>query len=76
MGTFGHDYGPDESETDDEPESGVELYPPDHPSSVQQCDHTHCSHETPEDRQRICDDCIEVMRRGTPNECSYCGFSV
>lgn len=75
--TFGdYNYGPDDSDDVEADEDEIELLPPDHPASTQQCDHPNCSKETPGARERICDGCTEIMRPETPNECELCGASI
>jgi hypothetical protein len=48
--------------------------PPDHPASVEQCDHTGCTRDSPDGR--LCEQCDPIMLATAPDECSYCGASV
>lgn len=62
------------TEEDDDPEEMEVSVPPDHPASLEQCDHLNCSNET--ERQRICSRCDPIMRAESPNVCSHCETSI
>lgn len=77
--TFGYEYGPssgDDSDADTLDEDDIELLPPDHPASVQRCDHGNCQRETPDRGQRICERCDPIMLAGHNDTCSGCGASI
>lgn len=62
------------SEEEDEKERGGRV-DPDHPASVEQCDHLRCDRPSP-DGTRLCEDCVPVMLVTEPDECPICGVTV
>lgn len=73
--TFGYDYNDNGEDADDSGENDAVMLDPEHPASLEQCDHLNCKNESP-GPQRICDACDKIMLGGHPSECTHCGTSI
>lgn len=73
MSFGGYNYGPDETDSDDD--AGPRVIEAQYPDALRECDHPNCKRESGA-KHRICTECTEIMLSNTDDRCDFCGESV